>query len=110
MNIPLARPLLDYMLELPSSDDPTAPLFPNAYAANRTGTLSNRFHDIMHSAGIVDRRKHQKSKDGRCAKRNMSAVSFHSLRHTAASALRNHGVTDVVAMAILGHESHDPAM
>lgn len=105
MNIPLARPLLDYMLELPSSDDPTAPLFPNAYAVNRTGTLSNRFHDIMHSAGIVDRRKHQKSKDGRCAKRNMSAVSFHSLRHTAASALRNHGVTDVVAMAILGHES-----
>lgn len=105
MNIPLAQPLRDYLIELPSSDDPSAPLFPNAYAVNRTGTLSNRFHDIMHSAGIVALREHQKEKDGRRAKRNISPVSFHSLRHTAASALRNHGVTDVVAMAILGHES-----
>jgi integrase len=35
----------------------------------------------------------------------MSAVSFHSLRHTTTSLLKNAGVSDVVARDIIGHES-----
>jgi integrase len=35
----------------------------------------------------------------------MSDVSFHSLRHTSTSLLKNAGVSDVVARDIIGHES-----
>ncbi len=107
MHLPIAGPLMDYLMAIPSSDNPTAPLFQNAYdaAGKTTGTLSNRFHDILALAGLVTKRTHAKKKQGRGAPRTASEVSFHSLRHSAASALRNHGVTDVVAMALLGHES-----
>jgi len=105
MHVPLAGPLVEYIMALPSSDDPQAPLFPTAFEGNRTGTLSNRFYNIMVDAGLMPKRTHGKQKKGREAKRTLNELSFHSLRHTAASALRNHGVTDVVAMALLGHES-----
>lgn len=105
IHLPLAKPLVTYLGALPSSDEPQAPLFPTAYNGNRTGTLSNRFYNIMAAAGLVPKRTHGKQKEGRTAKRATSEVSFHCLRHSSASALRNHGVTDVVAMALLGHES-----
>ena len=35
----------------------------------------------------------------------MSDLSFHSLRHTATSLLKNAGVSDVVARDLIGHES-----
>ena len=35
----------------------------------------------------------------------MNELSFHSLRHTATSVLKNAGVSDVVARDIIGHES-----
>jgi len=105
MHLPLARPLTDYLMSIPSSDKPDAPLFPKASEAGATGTLSNRFHDILAAAGLVTKRTHAAAKKGRAAKRVSSELSFHSLRHSAASDLRNHGVTDSVAMALLGHES-----
>jgi hypothetical protein len=38
-------------------------------------------------------------------RRELNALSFHSLRHTATSLLKNAGVSDVVARDIIGHES-----
>ena len=35
----------------------------------------------------------------------MSALSFHSLRHSAVSLLKAHGASDAFARAIVGHES-----
>jgi len=35
----------------------------------------------------------------------LNEISFHSLRHTAASLLKNAGVSDVVARDIIGHDS-----
>jgi integrase len=35
----------------------------------------------------------------------MSEISFHALRHTATSLLKNAGVSDVIARDIIGHES-----
>ena len=70
--------------------------------------LSNQFYEVMASAGLVQSRgDHQKKKGkaGRSARRQMSDVSFHSLRHTATSLLKNAGVSDVVARDIIGHES-----
>ena len=62
MHLPIAGPLMDYLMAIPSSDNPTAPLFQNAYdaAGKTTGTLSNRFHDILALAGLVIKRTHAK--------------------------------------------------
>ena len=38
-------------------------------------------------------------------KRQQSPLTFHSLRHTAVSLLKNAGVSDVIAMDIIGHKS-----
>jgi integrase len=42
---------------------------------------------------------------GRGGRRAPSVLSFHSLRHTATSFLKNAGVSDAVARDIIGHES-----
>ena len=62
----------------------------------------------MASAGLVQSRgDHQKKegKEGRSARRQLSPISFHALRHTATSLLKNAGVSDVVTRDIVGHES-----
>jgi integrase len=105
--LPIAKPLLRHIESLPAGDDPKAPLCP-ALQANTVSWLSNQFHEILASAGLVQSRgDHQKKegKAGRAARRQMSPVSFHSLRHTATSLLKNAGVSDVVARDIIGHES-----
>ena len=44
-------------------------------------------------------------KKGRSAARETIDVSFHSLRHTATSMLKAAGVSNAIAMQIIGHES-----
>jgi integrase len=107
--IPLAPPLLRHLESLPSGDDPVAPIFPCAYAARQRsqygGTLSNQFYAILVAAGLAKPRNHQSTGKGRGAKRNVGGPSFHCLRHTATSLLKNSGVSDAVARDIIGHES-----
>jgi integrase len=43
---------------------------------------------------------------GRALRRLVSEISFHSLRHTATSLLKNAGVPEAVAMDIIGHYTH----
>jgi integrase len=107
--LPLAKPLLGHLQTMPSADDPDAPLFASAYAARQRsmygGTLSNQFHEILVAAKLAERRPHVSAGKGRSSKRAPSVLSFHSLRHTATSLLKNAGVSDVVARDIIGHES-----
>jgi integrase len=109
MKIPLHPVLQDYFLSLSAADDLDAPVFPRAAAtaAIRVGTLSNQFADILAAAGLQKARTHQKAEDGkgRDAERKASRLSFHCLRHTATSLLKNAGVSDVVAREIIGHDS-----
>jgi integrase len=44
-------------------------------------------------------------KAGRRAHRELGDISFHALRHTATSLLKNAAVSDVVTRDIVGHES-----
>ena len=109
MDIPIAARLKQYFNELPAGDDPVAPLFPEVYArrvGNKTsGPTSAQFRKIMVKAGLVEPKNHQGTGKGRGAKREVSKLSFHCLRHTATSMLKNAGVSDAVARDIIGHDS-----
>lgn len=107
--LPIAKPLRSCIEKLPASDDPDAPLFPEAFAARQRshygGTLSNQFQKILVDAKLAKTRPHINTGKGRSAKRAPSVLSFHSLRHTATSMLKNAGVSDAVTRDIIGHES-----
>jgi integrase len=105
--LPLCKPLLDYIETLPTGDDPRAPLCAS-FQGKTVSWLSNQFFEVMADAGLVQSRgDHQKKDDkkGRSARRQLSVISFHALRHTATSLLKNAGVGDVVTRDIVGHES-----
>lgn len=105
MIIPIAQPLLEYFIQLPATDDPTAPLFPKA-AATPGATLSNRFTDLLNDVGLIEKPEtHNSTGKGRSASRRVGGLSFHCIRHTATSLLKNAGVSDVIAREIIGHSS-----
>ena len=111
MIIPLAAPLLKWLVGNANQDDPAAPVFPEAYEIQerhgRAAYLSGQFYDILVAAGLADKRTHKPKAEGkgREAERKTSPLSFHCLRHTATSLLKNAGVSEAVAMDIIGHDS-----
>ena len=109
MALPLAKQLKEYFDKIPAGDDPKAPLFPTAYARrirnNNAGPLSNQFNKVMVKAGLAEHKSHQSTGKGRTSKRKLNELSFHCLRHTATSMLKNAGVSDAVARDIIGHDS-----
>lgn len=112
-SIPLAPPLLNYLKNLEIPQDRKLPVFPNAAAKvkgqGRTSTLSNQFYSLMYAAKLVKFRDNKaeegEGRGNRSRKRQTNELSFHCLRHTATSALKNAGVNDAVAMDIIGHDT-----
>jgi integrase len=110
-HLPIAKPLLAYLEALPSSDDPKAPIFPDlhkhAVKAGGSAVLSQQFHDLLAGAGLVTERDASKKSTGkgRSAARAKTEISFHSLRHSATSLLKKAGVSESVAMDLIGHDS-----
>jgi integrase len=109
--IPIASPLARHLETLPSSDDPRAPIHPKAHAVmvahGRTASLSNQFAAILADAGLRPPLSHQSSGKGRHAARELSPLSFHSLRRTATTLLHEAGIPAAVAQALIGHDSAD---
>lgn len=109
MILPLVKPLRPFVDAMTSERGAARPLFPSAFkvvdATGKVGTLSNRFHALLVDAGLVAARSHASKGKGRDAKRVQSEISFHALRHTATSLLKNAGVSDVVAREFVGHDS-----
>jgi len=109
--VPIARALRAHIEKLSAGDDPKQPLHPRAFAIvkkeGRTGTLSRQFGELLADAGLVAPRSHEASDGGkgRSARRKVSEISFHALRHTAVSMLKTAGVSDAVARDLAGHES-----
>jgi integrase len=107
--IPIAEPLHRHLIEIASTDDPRAPLFPRAFAGRQrdipTGTLSNQFYRLMTRAGVVPPRSNKSKGKGRNAARTSNGLGFHCLRHTATSLLKRAGASDAVAREIIGHET-----
>ena len=109
--IPLASPLTRVLEEMPSSDDPTAPLHPRACAIltvqGKSGHLSNQFADLLAQAGLRKKTPHRRTLDkGRGVRDGSeSLLSFHCLRHTSVTLLKEAGIPDAAIMALIGHDS-----
>jgi integrase len=105
--IPLHPQLEQFLLDLPSSEESKAFLFPTL-AGRKTGGahgLSRRFADIMISAGIKTEVARPKMDDGEG--RAISKLSFHSLRHGFNSAMANKGVSQEIRQKLTGHASSE---
>ena len=111
--LPLATPLLHHLESLPSSDMTDAPLHPRAHGSvmrqGRTSTVSRAFYDLMAQAGLVPAKNRGKDLQGegkgRAERRATSEISFHALRHTATSLMKNAGVSPAIVGEFIGHES-----
>ena len=107
--LPLAVPLLRHLESIPASENATEPLFPKACATrgrSQCGSmLSSQFHGILVVAGLAQARPHTNTGKGRDTRREAGGLSFHCLRHTVTSLLKNAGVSDAVARDIIGHNS-----
>jgi integrase len=92
--------LAKHVLLLAASDNPNGPLHPRAYAIlgaqGRSGSLSNQFSNLLNQAGLREKTTHQKTKEGRSARRENTGLSFHSLRHSATSFLHAAGIPAAV--------------
>ena len=107
--IPIAAPLREHLLSLPAGDNPRAPVHPRAFGImttqnGRVGTLSNQFSALLVACGLREPQSHDKGV-GRKGRRAGFDLSYHSLRHTAVSLLKDAGVPDAIVMALVGHES-----
>lgn len=105
--LPIAKPLFDHLSSLvPKSNEPLFPKACQRYQSNvYGGSLSHCFYRLLAKAGLVNKRNNDSTGKGRTAKREQSELSFHCLRHTTTSLLKNAGVSDAIARDIIGHES-----
>src|SRR5260221_1907216 len=117
MLLPIAETLRQHIVASANSDDPAAPLHPRAYRIlrrqkghGRTQALSQAFGDLVAAAGLRTHRykKYKSSRGsgrGRGVRRIHSGISFHSLRHTAVSLLKDAGIPQATVEELIGHES-----
>src|SRR5262249_55413038 len=106
--LPIAAPLRRHIEALPSSDGAAAPLHSRAHAIvskqGKSGHLSNQFADLLAQAGLRQKKPHRKNMDG-AAERPGSQLTFHCLRHTAVTMLKEAGIPPAVVMELIGHDS-----
>lgn len=110
IDLPIPKPLQAWLMEQGSTDAPTAPVFPKAHAAVEKANgsvreLSKQFRELLESVGLADERDHRAKGAGRNGSRETGDLTFHCLRHTATSLLKNAGVSDAIVKDIIGHES-----
>ncbi len=108
--LPLAVPLRDFIAALPAGDVPNAPLHPRAFATlkarGNASSLSKQFGELLITAGLRVASNPADAKRG--ARKEYAELTFHCLRHTASTMLREAGVPDAVVMEYIGHD--DPQM
>ena len=107
---PIGMPLLEYLKSRAENVTPDQPVFPAANdlvtkSKGQVRRLSNQFYEILVAAGLAAKRKKASTGAGHGVKRKVNELSFHSLRHTLTSDLKNAGVSEVIAMDWVGHDS-----
>jgi len=116
MNLPMADALYDHLLAWNAGRESRNTQFPekvhpyvhpdSAGHVLRTGLcarLSNEFAEIMVNAGIR-KLDAEVAEPDRSEERTQFSHSFHSLRHTATSWMREAGVSSSVVMEFIGHD------
>ena len=109
--VPIAPSLREHLLGIQRrTDKPDAPVHREACRIvtkqhGRVGTLSNAFADLLAQAGLREARTSASTGRGRGNRRKGMDLSFHSLRHSTVSLLKDAGIPDAVVMAIVGHSS-----
>ncbi|MEO6787750.1 MAG: tyrosine-type recombinase/integrase [Chthoniobacteraceae bacterium] len=104
LSVPMAKPLVDFLSELPASDSPDAPIFAKLSAKNAS-KLSEGFRSVLADAGLAEPPNKRSTGKRRHAAREVSELSFHCLRHAFVSILKATGASEAVAMALAGHEN-----
>lgn len=106
MTLPMALPLVRH---LKSATEQTGPVHPRAFKTlgknYKTSTLSNQFANILADAGLRERVRHDKQRSGRRGSKIGAQLSFHCLRHTAVTMLKEAGIPAAVVMEMIGHDS-----
>src|SRR6266404_1712324 len=110
MLLPIAAPLRSHISALKGSDDPKAPVHPKAFATlqrqkGRTGNLSNQFADLLAVVGLREASDRVGTGKGRNSRRARNELSYHCLRHTAVSLLKDGGIPEAVVMELVGNDS-----
>jgi integrase len=110
MLLPIATPLRSHISVLQGSDDTKAPVHPRSFATiqrqkGRSGNLSNQFADLLADVGLREASDRIGTGKGRNSRRAKNEISFHSLRHTAVSLLKDAGIPEAVVMELVGHDS-----
>jgi integrase len=109
LTVPMAVPLRQHVLSLLAGEVPNTAIHPRAFEAvqrqGRANSVSNWFVDLLAQAGLRPKQNHQGRGIGRAAKRAASELSFHSLRHTAVSLLKDAGIPQAVVQELIGHDS-----
>jgi integrase len=103
---PIHPELHEHLVASAGLDNPNAPVFPELYDKPGPGKsgLSMGFKRIMERAGIdAGLIRTAEGKKGR----NLSALSFHSLRRSFNSAMANANVSQELRMKLTGHSSID---
>jgi len=103
--IPITGALRAHLLSLPSVDDPRDPLHPRALASverqGNSARLSAVFGELLENCGL---RPVQSALPG-TKRHRRNALSYHSLRHSFVSFLKNAGAAQSVAMELAGHSN-----
>lgn len=107
---PLAGPLKAHIESLPVSDDANAPIHSRAHDTvvrqGKAGGLSNQFAALLSQAGLREKAAHRKTHgEGRGVGSSTGGLSFHCLRHTAVSLLKEAGIPAATVMELVGHDS-----
>jgi len=95
--------LEDFLLSLPTAKSDDEYIFPTL-AGRRASPLSKQFGELIALANIDRGVIRKRTTYGG---RSVSALSFHSLRHSFSSILANAGVSEERRMALVGHSTRD---
>jgi integrase len=105
--LPIVGPFAAHIENLPSSDDPQEFLHPRAAEifsrTNRSASLSRLFGDLLEQAGLRSVKVRSTRTATSSDRHRSNALSFHSLRHTAVSLLKDAGIPQAVVQAVAGH-------
>jgi integrase len=107
--IPIVGALKAHLLSLSSSDDPHAPLHPRAAASltqrGVSAALSAQFGELLALAGLRPAYQRPGAGTPRSVRHRMNPLTFHSLRHTAVSLLKDAGIPQATVQELVGHSS-----